>query len=490
MNMVAFDLGGSGGKVQLGRFNGRTIQLETMHRFEHSPCQMNNGLYWDIIDIYRQMNIGLKKSVAATNDKIISFGVDSFSNDFAFISPSGELVSSMRCYRDNRTQRYKEQIYQKLSPEKLYSLTGNQNANFNTLMQLAAMKEADQGCFMEHGNKMLFTPDLLTYFLTGEAVAEYTISSVSQMYSFQDENWCQIILDTYQIPKEMFGTLVQPGSITGKTTACYSRQLGSSGFQTVSVCEHDTASAFLASTAGEDCAIISSGTWALVGTELQSPIINDLGMKYNIANEGGFPGHHRLLRNVMGTWLLQETRAFYHENGQDYSYALMESLAESETPFAFLIDVDNDLFFEPGNMPEKIRSACTTLYGSSPQSIGALVRCIYESLAFKYRWTIELLERMIGKTLPVINMVGGGSKDALMCQLTANACGRPVVAGPAEATSLGNLMVQLIATGEIDSIEDGKDILRASFSTREFTPKDDILWHEKYLEFKELFHLD
>lgn len=490
MDMVAFDLGGSGGKVQLGRFDGRTIQIEQMHRFEHSPCHINDGLYWDIIDIYRQMNIGLKKSVAATNDEITSFGIDSFSNDFAFISSSGELISSLRCYRDNRTQRYKNKIYEKLSPKRLYSLTGNQNANFNTLMQLAAMKKADQGYLMEHGNKMLFTPDLLIHFLTGEVVSEYTISSVSQMYSLQDGGWCAEILNAYQIPREMFGTLAQPGTVAGKTTYNCNQQLGTKGFQVVSVCEHDTASAFLASTCQEKCAIISSGTWALVGTEVQSPIINELGFKHNIANEGGYPGHHRLLRNVMGTWLLQEIRAYYHKKGQDYSYAQMEALAESEAPFAFLIDVDNDLFFEPDNMPEKINTVCSQIYNTAPKSVGALVRCVYESLAMKYRWTIEILEQMTGTPLPVVNIVGGGSKDALMCQFTANACNKQVIAGPAEATSFGNFLVQLISVNEISTIREGKEILNASFTTREFTPQDTALWNEKYLEFKELFHLE
>jgi sugar (pentulose or hexulose) kinase len=488
MNMVAFDLGGSGGKVILGKFDGEKIKLEPLHRFEHSPYLINGGLYWNIINIYQQLNIGLKKAIAATGDNITSFGIDSFSNDFAFIS-GGELITPLRSYRDNRTERYKEQIYNKLSPEELYSLTGNQNANFNTLMQLAAMKEAGQSYITDNADKMLFTPDLLIYFLTGEAVAEYTISSVSQIYSYSDNTWSKTILDAFKLSDKMFGRLVMPGTIVGKTTDSYNKQFGTTGFNVVSVCEHDTASAFLASTASGDTAIISSGTWALVGTELDAPVINDFGMKYNVANEGGYPGHHRLLRNVMGTWLLQEIRAYYNERGQELSYSQMESMADSETPFAYLIDVDEAQFFEPGNMPEKIKDACQRLYGSAPQSVGALVRCVYESLAFKYRWTIEILEHMTGKKLSTINIVGGGSKDKLMCAFTASACGRPVIAGPAEATAYGNMLVQLIAAGEINDIAEGKLILQASFETQQYEPKDTAIWDEKYQQFKSLFKL-
>ncbi|MDF2568021.1 MAG: rhamnulokinase, partial [Oscillospiraceae bacterium] len=306
----------------------------------------------------------------------------------------------------------------------------------------------------------------------------------------EDNYWSRPILDAYELSENMFGRLVMPGTIAGKTTEIYNRQLGTKGFNVVLVCEHDTASAFLAATAGKDCAIISSGTWALVGTETEKPIINEYGMKHNIANEGGYPGHHRLLRNVMGNWLIQEIRAYYREEGHKYNYAELEAMAQNEEPFSFLIDVDAPQFFEPGNMPQKIKDTCMNLYGKAPQSVGALVRCVYESLAFKYRWAIEILEHMTGKTMPIINIVGGGSKDDLMCNFTACACGKPVIAGPSEATSYGNMLVQLIAAGEISGIEEGREILKASFVSRRFEPSDTPLWDEKYKEFKTMFGLE
>lgn len=490
MNMVAFDLGGSGAKVVLGKYDGHTLKLETIHRFEHSPTPIGNGLYWDFIKIYNNMIEGLKKAVEITDDSVVSFGVDSFSNDFSFISKEGELLSPVRCYRDSRTERFKKQIYAKMTPERLYFLTGNQNANFNTLMQLAALHEAGQSFYTLNAYKMLFTPDLLTFFLTGKPVSEYTISSVSQMFSYQDKFWSNEILSTFDLDKNMFGELVQPGTIVGHTTEQVNSYLGTKGFQVISVCEHDTASAFLASIGGSDCAIISSGTWALVGIQTEKPVVSDYGMKYNVANEGGYPGHHRILRNVMGTWILQEIRAYYREKGCDYSYAQLEKMAGESTPFAFFIDVDDPVFFEPGNMPEKIRQYCIRYYGSAPESIGETVRCVYESLAMKYRWSIEILERLTGKKLTSVNIIGGGSKDKLMCQLTSNICGRPVISGPAEATSYGNLLVQLIASKKISSVEEGLSLLRASFSADTYTPDSNCIWNEKYQSFREMFNLD
>jgi sugar (pentulose or hexulose) kinase len=487
MNMLAFDLGGSGAKLVLGKFDGHTLRLETIHRFEHSPIRIRNGLYWDIVNIYRNLMQGIGKAVEATGDSIESFGVDSFSNDFAFVSREGELLSQLRCYRDSRTERYKERIYAKMPPEKLYALTGNQNANFNTLMQLAAMCEAGQGYLIRNACKMLFTPDLLTYFLTGNPVAEYTVSSVSQMFSFAANRWDPEILKTFGLSESLFGKLVMPGTVVGVTDGSVNRFLGAKGFPVVAVCEHDTASAFLASAGGKDSVIISSGTWALVGVQVEKPMISGYGLKYNVANEGGYRGYHRLLRNVMGTWIIQQIREDCRRKGREYTYSQLEAMAAESEPFAYWVDVDDPVFFEPGNMPEKVRQACKKLWGSAPRDLGGVVRCVYESLAMKFRWSVEILEHMTGRTYPSVNLIGGGSKDGLMCQLTADICGKPVTAGPAEATSYGNLMVQLIADGAVENVEEGRKILRASFSVREYRPQ--MPADGEYRKFKSMLHL-
>lgn len=489
MNVIAFDLGGSGAKLVLGSFDGKSIQLKTIHRFEHSPTQIGKGLYWDFINIYDNLLKGIRLAVEATGDSVVSLGIDSFSNDFCLISEQGELLSPLRCYRDFRTERYKKQIYARISPERLYQLTGNQNANFNTLMQLGAMHEAGQGYLARSAYKLLFTPDLLTYYLTGETVAEYTISSVSQMFSFETGGWEREILKTFELPESLFGRLVMPGTVVGRTKESVNRLLGTKGFSVVSVCEHDTASAFLASAAERDSVIISSGTWALVGIQTDRPVITEYGMKHNVANEGGYAGRHRLLRNVMGTWLLQEIRSYYRRQGRDYSFAQLEEMAAGSDRFSYLIDVDDPAFFGPGDMPKKIQNFCELFYGSKPQTTGEIVRCVYESLAMKFRWSIEILEELTGKCFPLIHLIGGGSKDGLLCQLTADICGKPVEAGPAEATAYGNILVQLVADGAVADMEEAQKALRASFQPQRYEPGSLLPWNEKYQLFKSMFHL-
>jgi sugar (pentulose or hexulose) kinase len=490
MNCLAFDLGGSGGKLLLGRFDGERLSLEEAHRFGNYPISLNAGLYWDIFHIYNQLNLGVRKAARLAAGPLVSLGLDTFSNDFAFIDRQGELLTPLRCYRDPRTERYRDAIYAKMAPEKLYELTGNQIAPFNTLMQLAAMQEAGQGYLLENAYKMLFTPDLLAHFLTGETVAEYTIASVSQMFDFRTGDWNDAILEAYRIPRRILGALVQPGTAIGRTKEAYNRELGSAGFEVIAVCEHDTASAFLAAVSRGDRAIISSGTWSLVGTEVAAPIIEPAGYRYNIANEGGCAGRHRLLRNVMGLWIIQQLQSDYHRQGADYSFAEMEAAASQAAPFAHRIDPDDPLFFSPEGMADKIRRKCLETDGKAPRTMGETVRCAAESLAFKYRWAIEKIEQLSGKALPCINIVGGGSKDKLLCQFTANACNRPVLAGLPHATALGNILLQLLANREIAGIEQGKAVIANSFPIAEYQPRQTRLWEEKYAEFKEAFHLE
>ncbi len=490
MNCLAFDLGGSGGKLLLGRFDGQRLTLEEVHRFDNNPIPVNGGLYWDLLNIYSQLNLGVRKAAQLAAGPIVSLGLDTFSNDFGFIDRQGELLTPLRCYRDPRTERHKDAIYAKMAPEKLYELTGNQIAPFNTLMQLAAMREAGQGYLLDNAYRLLFTPDLLTQFLTGETVAEYTIASVSQMFDFRTGAWNETILDTFQIPQRLFGTLVQPGTTIGRTREAYGRELGVTGFDVVAACEHDTASAFLAAVSPGDRAIISSGTWSLVGTETPAPIIDPSGYRHNIANEGGLPGRHRLLRNVMGLWIIQQLRSDYRSRGRDYSFAELEAAAAQAQPFAHRIDPDDPLFFSPEEMPAKIRQKCLATDGRAPETMGETVRCAAESLAFKYRWAIEKIEQLTGKPLPVIDIVGGGVKDRLLCQFTAEACNRPVLAGLPDATAVGNILMQLLANREIASVAQGQALIAASFPRTEYLPRQAKLWEDKYAEFKAVFRLD
>ncbi len=490
MNYLAFDLGGSGGKLNLCRFDGERLFLEDILRFGNEPIAVGDCLYWDFLNIHSRMNQGIRKAASIAEGPIRSIGMDSFSNDFSLIDARGEMLTPLRSYRDKRTERHKAAIYAKLSPRKLYELTGNQVAPFNTLMQLAAMREAGQGFLLDNAHKLLFTPDLLAYYLTGEASSEYTIASVSQMFDFSTGDWSDEILKAFGIPRKLLCGIVKPGTVVGRSRAAYNREQGIQGFDVVSVCEHDTASAFLAAVSAGDRAIISSGTWSLVGTEVPAPIIDSFGYRHNIANEGGLGNRHRLVRNVMGLWIVQELGRLYKSRGQDIGFEDMETAAEASAPFAYRIDPDDPVFFSPDNMEDAIFGHCRERGGAVPQSMGQTIRCVLESLAFKYRWAIEKMEGLTGRPLPLVNIVGGGSRNRLLCRFTANACGRPVLAGPSDATVLGNVLVQLLADRSISSIEDGKALVRNSFPIEEYLPLEQKLWEEKYLDFKDHFNLD
>lgn len=489
MNIIAFDLGGSGGKVIVANFNDSHLSLTPVHKFEHAPTLINDSLYWNIVSIYQELLTGLKKAITYTNDNITSLGIDSFCNDFAIISPNGQLQSQVYCYRDSRTARIEKDFFKLMAPEHLYHINGNQIALFNTLMQLAAMKLEGDSSLLEQ-RRILFIPDFLLYCLSGIMTTEYTLASVSQLFDYAENNWSNEILDTFQISKELFAPLSFPGQKIGVTTESINHQLDTKGFSLVSVCEHDTASAFLASIYNEKCAIISCGTWALIGTETDAPIITDYGYKNNIANEGGYPGHHhRLLKNVMGTWIIQEIRAYYQQQGESYSYGEMEALAAKASPFQSYINVDDPIFYSPGNMPEKIREFCRKHNQPIPQTIGELVRAVNEGLAYKFRYNMEKLEHCIQDSFSVINMVGGGAQSDLLCQLTSNICSLPLSAGPVEATAIGNILVQLISAKAIFSIEDGREIVKNSFSIKHFIPDSLHDYEAHYKRFKKIFSL-
>ncbi|MDF2941159.1 MAG: rhamnulokinase [Herbinix sp.] len=489
MNIIAFDLGGSGGKVILGDFTNNKLSLKTLNKFEHSAISINGGLYWDILQIFKELSAGIKLAIKETNDSITSIGIDSFCNDFAIISPFGDLLTQMHSYRDERTKLHMDEIYNIMSPNQLYNINGNQNALFNTLIQLAAMNCQNQSYLFENGNKLLFLPDLLIYFLSGKMLTEYTLASVSQIYDYSIKTWNHEILNNFNIPEHLFADIVQPGTVNCTTNSAFNISHKTKGFDIVSVCEHDTASAFLASPFNKNCAIISCGTWALVGTETQKPIINNFGYHFNIANEGGYEGHHRILHNVMGTWIIQEIRSAYQAQGDSYTYSQLEALAEQAEPFQYIIDVDDEYFYAPGNMPERLQNYCKEAYNTYPTTIGEMVRCVYESLALKYFWNINNIQKLTETEFGIVNIIGGGSQSKLMCQFTANACNCFVAAGPVEATALGNILVQLLANKQIASIEEGQAILFNSFPITEYYPQNIELWKTQYEIFIKQYNL-
>lgn len=488
MNFLAFDLGGSSGKLFLITANQHKLKISCIHQFKNAPVSINGGLYWDFIHIYDELCTGLRKAVLQTRDNIDSIGFDSFCNDFALIDQKGNLLTPIRCYRDERTARCQEHTYSVMSKGELYTATGNQNALFNTLLQLDAMNCEGQGWLLDQCYHALFLSDLLIYLLTDRLVTEYTTASVSQLYDMIKGDWSDIIYKKYGLRRSLFPPVVMPGINLGNTTEKFDRQIGSHGFSVTTVCQHDTASAFLASVCTEPAAIISCGTWCLVGTEHSAPIISDIAFSGNIANEGGYPGHHRLLRNVMGTWIIQEILRERIAAGESITYAELDEMAAAHTCTEYFIDADNDMFYQPGHMEEKVKSFCRKSYGKEPSDLSETIFCVYTSLVFKYRYSIEKLEELTGHRLPVINVVGGGSKSRLMCQLTADICGRQVLAGPDDATALGNAMVQMLAHGCISTVNEGRKLIQKNVSIQTYEPMPDRNWDVLYQQYIEKFY--
>jgi rhamnulokinase len=479
MEYLSFDLGASGGKMFRGAFDGEKLRLTPVHSFANKIIHLADGLYWDFLGIYDHMCTGIRK--AAVDRPFHSFGIDSFNNDFSFINQSGELLFPLRSYRDPRTSRYEHAIYQKISPRALYRYTGNQIAPFNTFMQLAAMREGGLGYLFEQADRLLFLPDLLGYYLTGEQYTEYSIAAETQMLDWNTRDWIDEVLALFHIPRRLFAPLVMPGSVVGRASPRFMSH--------VAVCEHDTASAFIASPVAKDTAILSCGTWSIIGAETNASVINDFGYEHNIANEGSLPGYHRLSVNVMGLWIIQQLRAEFALDGRHYDFAQTQSLALLAPPFAAFINPDNPVFYHPGDMAVKVSVNCLqgSLEGHSIEP-GALFRCVYESLAFQYRWALGTIERLLGRAFKAISIIGGGAQDELLCQFTANALNLPVIAGPFDATSAGNILVQMQAHGAIRDIAEGREVIRRSFLMWEYLPQSPLIWQEEYSLYCALAH--
>lgn len=490
MKHIAFDLGGSGGKVAVGDIApDDRLRIELVHSFENRQMQVGHSLFWNVLGIYGHLQEGIHCARQAYPETC-SVGVDSFCNDFGIVDGEGTLISQVHCYRDGRTARHEANIYRRISKADLYRKTGNQNALFNTAMQLGALAEEGKQCFYQAGNTLLLLPDLLGFFLTGVRRTEFSNASVTQLFDFATGDWQPEILRALETPHTLFAPLTLPGTVVGAFSPEAAGQLGVKGMKVVAVCSHDTASAVAAlPTNREDVAFLSSGTWSLLGTEVPAPIITDESFRLNFANEGGAERRIRLLRNVMGLWLVQELRHSFRRAGNAYTHAELTTMAEQAPPFRSLVDVDASPFFAPGGMPEKIARACRETGQPAPETPGQFVRCVLESLAMKYRWTLDHIERVAGKKLSEIYLFGGGGQNGLLNQCTANATRRPVNVGLPEATLCGNLLMQLLAYGKIKDLHQGRELLARSFPMETYVTQQEDTWEGEYQRFTELFAL-
>jgi rhamnulokinase len=477
---LAFDLGAESGRAVLGwRENGR-LQTEVLHRFANRPVQTVDGLHWDILALWAEMQEGIALAARRSGRAPASVGVDTWGSDFALLDRQGTLLANPWHYRDGRTEGMQALVEQKVPRAELYAQTGNQSMRQNSLLQLMAMAQGGSPV-LESAETLLMIPDLFHYWLTGVRGVEFSSATTTQFYNPRAGRWATELLKQLGLPTHLLPPIVAPGSRLGTLSPWVQEICGCGALDVVAPLTHDTGSAVAASPIVEPgFAFISSGTWSLVGTEVPGPVIDPRGLQLNITNEGGWNGTFRYLKNVLGLWLVQECRRTFERGGQAYTYEALTGLAAEAAPLRSVIDPDDASFFAPGDMPARVRDYCRRSGQPLPGDVGALIRCILESLALKYRWVIESIEGILGRRLSPVVVLGGGARNGLLNQFTADALQRPVVAGPVEATALGNLVVQMISRGELGSLAEARALIRASAPLVVYEPRAEAAWDEGY----------
>ena len=461
--VLAFDFGASTGRAIKATFDGKTIVYEEIHRFENTPKNVDGHVCHDVDMIFSEIKEAIDKA-----GKLDSIAFDTWGVDYALLDKEGRIIHEPYHYRDERTKNALEKAFSKMSAEDIYAETGNQIMNINTLFQLISDENT------EKADKLLFMPDLFSYLLTGEKVCEVSIASTSQMLDLKNRDWSKKVLSTFGIKEDLFPKIVDSATVMGKYN----------GIPVISVAGHDTQCAVAAMpTESENAAFLSCGTWSLIGCELDSPVMTKESNALELSNEMGANGKINFLKNISGLWLIQETRRDLERTDRKYSYNELEMLARESESFRSFIDPDAPELSAHGNLPDKIRAYCKNTNQPVPETIGQLVRCIYESLAMKYRLALEQIGECTGKSFDVLHLMGGGTKDGFLCELAAQSLGIPVVAGPIEATALGNIVLQLIALGEIESIEEGRKIIAETEKVKTFVEKRTPGWDEAYERF-------
>lgn len=484
--MLAFDFGASSGRAILGTFDGKKLTVEEIHRFSNDPVEIRGSLHWDILRLFYEIKQGILKCVNSGHGDLASIAVDTWGVDFGLLDEKGNLLGNPYHYRDKLTDGMMEEVFKLIPREEMYKKTGIQFMKLNTVFQLFALKHHDIPALRE-AKTMLLTPDLLNYFLTGIKSTEYSIASTTQLLEPGKREWSKEIIRRLELPEGIFTDIVPSGTIIGKLSPEIAKELRTAEIPVVATAGHDTQSAIASVPSTEnDFVYISCGTWSLMGVEIGKPNLSDKSYEMAFTNEVGVEDKVSYMTNIMGLWLVQESKRQWDREGLNLSFRDLESMAWSAEAFKSFIDPDHDSFIAPGNMPERIAQFCRNTNQSAPEGKGDVVRCIMQSLAMKYRLTVEKLEEILGKKLPVIHMVGGGIKDEMLCQFTADATGREVIAGPVEATSIGNLMVQAIALGLIEGLQDARIAVKNSFPTKIYKPQDADLWSDKYEEFKRI----
>ncbi len=487
---VAVDLGAESGRVLAGKLQDGKFALEEIHRFVNGPVRIGEHLYWDVLRLWTEVKNGLTLAVQKFGSQVISIGVDTWGVDYALLDERDELVGNPYHYRDRRTEGMFEVAFERVPREEIYRRTGIQFMRLNTLYQLLAMVKT-KSPQLRIACTFLMMPDLFHFWLSGEKVNEFTDATTTQFYDPRKGNWAKYMLRKLGIPTRVLRCPIVPaGTVLGDLRPMVADEVRASHrIQVVAPASHDTASAVAATPlSDENAAYISSGTWSLVGMELRQPIITDRSLATNFTNEGGVYGTFRFLRNVTGMWLIAECRRQWAKEGNEFTYEQLTQMANEAPPFKCFVDPDDPRFLAPENMLDAIKSFCRQTGQPEPETVGEFVRCCLEGLALKYRWVIERLEELTGKTVSTIHIVGGGSQNWLLNQFTADATGKVVVAGPVEATATGNALVQAIALGYLGSHAELREVVRRSFELRTFEPHPDERWQQAYERFVQWVH--
>jgi len=474
--MLACDLGASNGRVFLGIYEDDKLIIEEIFRFSNDPVRINGRLYWDVLKLFSEIKRGIAKCKNIGHENISSIGIDTWGVSFGLLDECDDLIGNPFHYRDNHADGIMEKVFDMVGKSELFEMTGLQPANINTLFQLFSLLQS-KPLLYKNAKTLLMTPDLLNFFLTGKKASEFTISSTTQLLNIRTGEWARELTSELEIPDEIFPDLVKPGTILGGIHPEIKEELGINDISVICVAGHDTASAVAALPLSEEkSAYIICGTWSVLGTELKKPIINNKVLSSNFTNEGGVDGTVRLLRNLTGLWVLQECKKHWELSGQVISYGSLDKMAEDAKSFVAVIDPDDTIFFEPGDMPRKVKRYCLNTGQHEPETVGEMTRCIFESLALKYRYVLGLLESLTDRKFQVIYMTGGGIQSHLLCQLISDATQREVVTGPIEATVFGNLAVQGIALGKISGIDHARKIVQDSSVITKYHPKCESLW--------------
>jgi len=490
LSFLALDLGAESGRAMAGQFDGQQLQISEVHRFTNGPVRLPSDgtgyrLHWDVLRLWSEITCGIALAAQKCEGKLAGVGLDTWGVDFGLLDRSGALLGNPYHYRDSRTDGMVDEAFRRVGREEIFQRTGIQFMQLNSLYQLLSMVVGESP-LLEIAQTFLAMPDLFNYWLTGRKVCEFSNATTTQCYDPRAGDWARSMLEKLGIPTHIFPEIVPPGTVLGDMLPEVAVEVGANASVIAPAC-HDTGSAVAAvPAAGADFAYISSGTWSLMGAELRDPVINADSLAYNFTNEGGVGGTFRFLKNIMGLWLVQESRRTWAGQGESLSYDELTQMATEAEPLRAIVDPDDGDFLKPGDMPARIRAFCERTGQPVPENKGSIVRCALESLALRYRWTLERLEEMLGRRLEPIHIIGGGTQNRLLSQLAADATGRRVVTGPIEATAIGNVLVQMMALGHIASLAEGRQIVCASFDVETYEPQGGDEWEKAYGRFLEL----